>query len=482
MLLVLLGLASAFWYLLFRINLNLLGGGDLTENGIPACPQVDAIHPVKHSILHSQLEVLYGWEGFKLSVYSRLGRAIQIPTESYDDLKPVGQDQRWDIFGTLHEYLETAFPLVCCPRRSFNGKSVGAPAIFWPIRRFELFGFARECSRIPDIGKWIWGRGSVDDKADLITQLVTVDALLKHGFSPSRTIVLAYGIDEEASGQEGAGKLAGYLEQAYGKDGFAILIDEGGGFKNLGGGDVIMAAPDISEKGYLDIGIQVNTKGGHSSIPPAHTSIGMLSSMIVHLESHAHSPQLRRSGTPFSLAQCLAAYDPSFPPELRRLAAEALSDDRALEQFKEGLVSLFPVWEATLKTTQAVDLVSGGVKVNALPESAEAVVNHRIAEHSSVRELQEHITTLLSPIAETHNLTVKAFGEEVSAGETAAGELVLSDAFYNALEVSPVTPFFGSAPARLLSGTIKATIESSTRYNANHVVVAPSFANGNTGN
>lgn len=33
-------------------------------------------------------------------------------TESYDDLLPVGQDPRWDVFQDLHEYLATSFPLV----------------------------------------------------------------------------------------------------------------------------------------------------------------------------------------------------------------------------------------------------------------------------------------------------------------------------------------------------------------------------------
>jgi len=51
-------------------------------------------------------------------------------------------------------------------------------------------------------GTWIWGRGACDDKAELIERLVTVETLLKHGFSPARTIVLAFGFDEEATGRE----------------------------------------------------------------------------------------------------------------------------------------------------------------------------------------------------------------------------------------------------------------------------------------
>lgn len=33
-------------------------------------------------------------------------------TEMFDDLKPPGQDPRWEIFGELHSYLEAKFPLV----------------------------------------------------------------------------------------------------------------------------------------------------------------------------------------------------------------------------------------------------------------------------------------------------------------------------------------------------------------------------------
>jgi acetylornithine deacetylase/succinyl-diaminopimelate desuccinylase-like protein len=35
-------------------------------------------------------------------------------------------------------------------------------------------------------------------------------------------------------------------------------------------------------------------------------------------------------------------------------------------------------YKSLLRTTQAVDMIVGGVKANALPELASAVVNHRI--------------------------------------------------------------------------------------------------------
>lgn len=72
-----------------------------------------------------------------------------------------------------------------------------------------------------------------------------------------------------------------------------------------------------------------------------------------------------------------------YPEDLRKLARKAVTDDAALKVLQERLLASDPLYQAMLGTTQAVDLIEGGVKVNALPERASAVVNHRIAEHRS---------------------------------------------------------------------------------------------------
>ena len=42
----------------------------------------------------------------------RMQGAVRIPTESFDDMGPVGEDPRWDVFKEFHAYLEASFPLV----------------------------------------------------------------------------------------------------------------------------------------------------------------------------------------------------------------------------------------------------------------------------------------------------------------------------------------------------------------------------------
>ena len=83
------------------------------------------------------------------------------------------------------------------------------------------------------------------------------------------------------------------------------------------------------------------------------------------------------------------------------------------------------------------------------------------------------------PVAREYGLSLSAFG--LNASEGLAGRVVLSEAFYSALEPSPVTPVTKSGPYDLLSGTIKATLQSSARYIADNVVIVPSLGLGNTG-
>ncbi|KIJ33261.1 hypothetical protein M422DRAFT_183501, partial [Sphaerobolus stellatus SS14] len=48
----------------------------------------------------------------KLRAAEWLGGAVREPTESYDDMGPIGEDSHWETFGRLHDYLLKAFPLI----------------------------------------------------------------------------------------------------------------------------------------------------------------------------------------------------------------------------------------------------------------------------------------------------------------------------------------------------------------------------------
>ena len=49
---------------------------------------------------------------------------------------------------------------------------------------------------------FVWGRGALDDKISVVAIMEAVEALLGEGFTPARTVYLAFGHDEEVGGPE----------------------------------------------------------------------------------------------------------------------------------------------------------------------------------------------------------------------------------------------------------------------------------------
>ncbi len=87
---------------------------DHPHPGQPACPQFPAIQSVSEDRKKLEKEVrdeIDSDEFFDKSL-RRMQGAVQIPTESFDDMGEVNEDPRWDIFIEFHDYLKETFPLV----------------------------------------------------------------------------------------------------------------------------------------------------------------------------------------------------------------------------------------------------------------------------------------------------------------------------------------------------------------------------------
>jgi Gly-Xaa carboxypeptidase len=151
---------------------------------------------------------------------------------------------------------------------------------------------------------------------------------------------------------------------------------------------------------------------------------------------------------------------------LRYLRAKGCSpkDKLALEASKAGR----PV-KYLMTTSAAVDVIQGGVKLNALPERTVSTVNHRInvGDHSS--DVKAKITRLASSIAKKYNLTLNAF-----EGLESPSSITLQ-ARNTTLEPAPVTPtnVDQESAYRILSGTTRALY-------GEDVLTAPGIMTGNT--
>jgi carboxypeptidase PM20D1 len=228
----------------------------------------------------------------------------------------------------------------------------------------------------------VWGRGAIDDKGNLFAILEAVEALLAEGFQPRRTIHLAFGHDEEVGGDDGAVAIARLLEERGVRPLF--VLDEGGAVVTdvVPGIDAALALVTIAEKGSVNFELRVEAEGGHSSVPPRHTSIGVLAAAIQRLEAHPMPGRIDPA------TRLMAEY---LAPELGFPARLVLGNLWLFGTPLRGLAARDPVFDALFRTTTAVTVIDGGTKSNVLPARTRAVVNHRIHPGDSIESVREHV-------------------------------------------------------------------------------------------
>ncbi len=340
-------------------------------------------------------------ENFTISsdAIEHLAEAVKCATNSYKDHVDTAE------FKKLRALIDTTFPL--CREKmqqktidsfslvyKWTGKDTSlAPIILLAhLDVVPVEGAALNTWQQPPYGgvladSYLWGRGTLDDKMSAFGILEAGEILLKKGFQPKQTIYFAFGHDEEVGGTHGAKAIVRYLDSAENVRN-ATVLDEGMVVLEhaLPGLEPPVALIGIAEKGYLSLELKASTKGGHSSMPPNQTSIGLLSEAILKLEKN----QCSASFTP-PTAQLLdyVQKEMDYPYNIimsnRWLTAPLLK-----MQFLKS-----PQTAGLLRTTTAPTIFNAGIKDNILPLEATATVNFRILPTENIDSVVAHVERVL---------------------------------------------------------------------------------------
>ena len=216
---------------------------------------------------------------------------------------------------------------------------------------------------------FIWGRGALDVKCGALGLLEAAERLLENGFRPSGDVYFALGHDEEVGGREGNRRVAEILRSRGVR--FRFVLDEGGGLTEgiIDGINGPVAFVGVAEKGYATIRLTAQTEGGHSSMPPPHTAVGMIATVVARLESNPFPARIDGA-----TAAMLDYLGPEMPwPRRVALANRWLTCGLIARQFAAR-----PSLNALIRTTMAATVARGGVKANVLPETGRDRVNLRL--------------------------------------------------------------------------------------------------------
>lgn len=237
-------------------------------------------------------------------------------------------------------------------------------------------------------GEHVWGRGALDDKVAVVGALEAAEHLLAEGYRPRRTVYFAFGDDEEMGGHEGAGRIARALTDRGVH--FAFVLDEGGVLvesSTVPGIEAPVAFIGVAEKGYATLELKVGLEhGGHSSMPPSRTAIGILSDGLTRLDESPMSATLR-APTLDMLA--------SLAPEMSLPRRVVMSNLWLFEPLVMTFMETRPSSNASVRTTHATTVIEGGAKDNVLPTEARALVNFRIAPGDTKNDVLAHVADTL---------------------------------------------------------------------------------------
>ena len=428
-----------------------------------------AVNTWRHGSRQLQVAPLAPMKVDEAAVAERLAQAVRLPTVSSATDAQLNADQ----FRALHALLQKQFPRVHASLKrelvndlsllyTWEGSDPKANAIVLLAHQDVVPiapGTEGDWQQPPFAGLvkdgYVWGRGSWDDKGNLLAQLEAVEQLLAEGYRPPRTVYLAYGADEEVGGHRAPARIAALLKSRGVQADF--VLDEG--LLVLDGVMPGLKQPaaliGVAEKGYLSVRLSVSTAPGHSSMPPrpGSSAIALLSAGLDRLE-HAQMPAGIR-GVAGEMFDVLG-------PEMGGFSRVALTNlwlfGPLVQRQLEGGAST----NAMLRTTTALTMLQAGNKDNVLPGRAEATVNFRMLPGDTREDVLRHVRAQVGRVVPDQQLEVTGL-----PGGKEASQVAPTDAApYQTLArtVRELFPDALVAPGLMVAGTDSVHYEAISRH------------------
>ncbi len=226
---------------------------------------------------------------------------------------------------------------------------------------------------------YFYARGAADDKSQAAIWTDTLVRFAKSGYKPKRTIKMALTCGEETSGAfNGAEWLANNQRDLIDA---AFALNEGGGGRSDGKGNLLVQTIQVGEKAYQDFTLTTTNPGGHSSQPVPDNAIYVMADAIAKVRDYRFPLEFNDTTRAF-FAKAGAQRGGEVGAAMQALVKNP-ADSAA-----EAIVNKDKMLHSMLRTTCVATLVDGGHALNALPQTVTANVNCRMFPGRTADETQ----------------------------------------------------------------------------------------------
>ena len=219
-------------------------------------------------------------------------------------------------------------------------------------------------------GGYVYGRGTVDDKDNLVAGLMLMLTLKRTNQALDRDVILLAEAGEEGAPDVGAQFMADNHLDAINAE---FCLAEGGGVVRTGG-QVRQANIGTTEKEPRFVEIIARGPAGHGSVPSRNNAVTKLSAAVGKIA--AWDPPLRINETTGAYFKKLATM---VPADVAKIYRDILNPDpKVSKAASDWLLENQPNHWSMVHTSLVPTIVGGGFRYNVIPSEAKATVDVRL--------------------------------------------------------------------------------------------------------
>ena len=233
---------------------------------------------------------------------------------------------------------------------------------------------------------YLYGRGAIDNKAMLASNLATFIALKRANARLNRDVIFLATDDEE---QGGDASIKILIAKYWDKIAAGFALNEGGNVV-LENGKVQYVAVQASEKVAVNVTVVARGTSGHASMPTKDNPVVHLSAAVAKIAGYVapvHFTAIVRR-----YFEGLAGVEDD---EIAKWMRSLDTADRG-EHAQRVISDANPQWNSMLRDTISPTMLTAGVRPNVIPAEARATLNIRLLPGDTIDALLNELNKLVN--------------------------------------------------------------------------------------